>query len=78
MNAIQARKEAKEAFDKRTDQSLLQIQREIKEAVKKGEFYCYHYDFISEFVRQKLIEQGYILEHEGADRAGEHTFKISW
>lgn len=78
MNAQQAREQAKKAFDKRTDQSLCQIQSAIQKAVKKGEFYCYHYDFVSEFAKQILIEQGYKIEYEAADRSGEYTFKISW
>ncbi|MNL00002.1 hypothetical protein D3C87_1204200 [compost metagenome] len=78
MNAIQARQQAEKALDKRTDQSLISVEREIKKAVKKGEFYCYRHDFISEFAKQILIGQGYKIEYELQDRVGEYAFKISW
>lgn len=77
MNAQQAREKSAKNLEAKNDASLKKVMEQVNKAVKNGQFYCYHYDFLSEFAKKELEQKGYWIENAPVGRDG-YTYTIKW
>ena len=77
ISAREARLRSDTAKEKLFNSKLNDIQKQIEEAISKGEHYCYYYDnTISLDIKQQLEKLGYHIETH--TQYNETQYKISW
>ena len=76
MRAIEAREKALSVINDSIRYQLKEIYTRIIDAVGRGEFKTYYYEYLLEGVKKKLQEDGYSVEE--CDLRNEVTITISW
>ena len=77
IDAEKARELSENAISSEILYELKMVNKHIKNAINKGEYYCWYYMYLHDGSIKKLQELGYVISNHSNQKDG-NCYKIAW